>query len=128
MADIDRFKQINDTYGHQAGDMVLEAVSHCLYDLKRPFESIGRYGGEEFLMVMPGCSLEMALSRSEELRRKIEGLTFQLGSAMIGVTCSFGVAGGCKPSTAQELVGRADSALYTAKREGRNRVQCESNS
>lgn len=123
MADIDRFKQINDTYGHQAGDMVLEAVSQCLSDLKGPHDSIGRYGGEEFLMVMPGCSLESALSRSEELRRKIEGLTLHFGSTMIGVTCSFGVSGGCKLSRAQELVGRADAALYAAKREGRNQVQ-----
>jgi len=125
MADIDHFKLINDSYGHQAGDLVLESVSRCISDLRRPYDSIGRYGGEEFLMVMPGCSLESAFGRSEELRRRVEALTMRLGSTTISVTCSFGVAVGYNPATAEELVGYADSALYAAKREGRNRVRME---
>jgi len=123
MADLDHFKQINDTYGHQAGDLVLESVSQCISDLKRPYDSIGRYGGEEFLMVLPGCSLEHASNRSEELRRMVEDLTIRLGSTTLHVTCSFGIAGSDTPATAEELVAQADSALYAAKRAGRNQIQ-----
>jgi diguanylate cyclase (GGDEF)-like protein len=123
MVDLDHFKLVNDTWGHLAGDAVLRDVSDCLRQGLRRNESIGRYGGEEFLVLIPLCSFSTAVIRAEELRVAIQAHTVPISGREIAVTCSFGVAGyepGC--SVVEELIGRADEALYVAKNRGRNCV------
>jgi diguanylate cyclase (GGDEF)-like protein len=122
MADLDHFKAINDTWGHLAGDAVLHDASDCLRKRLRRFEAIGRYGGEEFLILLPDCSMTTALRRAEELRASIEKLTIQIGSRAISVTSSFGAAEYEPGNSVEELIGKADACLYAAKNEGRNRV------
>ena len=123
MADLDHFKSINDTYGHLAGDRVLQEVACQIAGLTRPYDSAGRYGGEEFLIVLPGCTLDDGLSRAEEFRHLIASHPIEYGSTKFHVTCSFGVAAEMNISTSEQLIGTADEALYLAKRSGRNRVQ-----
>lgn len=124
LADVDHFKRINDTWGHQAGDVVLQTVARQLKDCLRPYDLIGRYGGEEFVIVLPGCGASGAVALAERLRTQIaqEVITFPGGSAM--VTASLGVAvsprGDVTPDT---LIRAADRALYRAKQRGRNRVE-----
>jgi diguanylate cyclase (GGDEF)-like protein len=123
MADLDHFKQINDNLGHQAGDSVLKTVSRTLSEHMRPYDSIGRYGGEEFLIVLPGCSIENALTRAEEFRAAVQELSVCSGSRTFAVTCSFGVAGDATLQDSEAFVAVADAALYAAKSAGRNRVE-----
>jgi diguanylate cyclase (GGDEF)-like protein len=125
MADLDHFKEINDTSGHLAGDMVLRNISDQLRGGLRRQEAIGRYGGEEFLVVLPNCTLATALTRAEELRRAIEAQPISIGKLEIAVTCSFGLAEFIPGSVTEELVGEADAALYVAKNEGRNCVRAQ---
>ena len=122
MADLDHFKQVNDTYGHLAGDCVLQEVARRIGVLMRPYDAVGRYGGEEFMIVLPGCTQADALKRAEELRRTVYDLPIPFGSESLTVTCSFGLASALNVLGCQELVAAADKALYTAKRTGRNRV------
>lgn len=120
MADLDHFKLVNDTQGHSTGDLVLVEVANRFVQLTRIYDFTGRYGGEEFLIVLPGCSLSDALKRAEDFRLAVAGTPVLTGSGQISVTCSFGVASDCGNSPAQELINRADEALYRAKRSGRN--------
>lgn len=123
MADLDHFKNVNDTLGHLAGDTVLQAVSDCVRNGLRRHEAIGRYGGEEFLILLSGCPLDAAVRRAEAIRAAIETTPIQFGSESISVTCSFGVAecgSGCSVS---DFIAEADAALYVAKNEGRNCVR-----
>lgn len=122
--DIDRFKQINDTYGHRAGDMVLTQVAHIVAVSSGLNERPGRYGGEEFLSVLGGASLPMALHRAERLRAAVARHPLILpNGAGIAVTISIGVAAAPAHSTqAEALLNAADDALYRAKDTGRNRV------
>jgi two-component system, cell cycle response regulator len=125
MADVDYFKKINDTYGHLAGDTVLRLIAERMRSTLRSFDSIGRYGGEEFLVVLPGCDRECAEYLAERLRSCISGESVDTPEAMIPVTISLGVAAsskGCKRD-AESLVKAADNALYRAKENGRNRVE-----
>jgi len=122
MADLDHFKNVNDTFGHPAGDTVLRAVSDHLRQGLRRFEAIGRYGGEEFLVLLPRCSPATAAERAETLRQSIQASAVPIDQRNITVTCSFGVAEYISGSGAQQLVADADSALYCAKSNGRNCV------
>ncbi|MGZ6317424.1 MAG: diguanylate cyclase [Anaerolineales bacterium] len=123
MGDIDYFKQLNDTYGHQAGDEVLKALGEVLREHARSGDIPCRYGGEEFVVILPDMPLEAARDRAELVRRDFSDLRFAFGDAQLGVTISIGVS--VYPddgTTADELIGAADQALYEAKQTGRNRV------
>jgi diguanylate cyclase (GGDEF)-like protein len=121
MVDLDRFKSINDTRGHLAGDAVLREAARRLKSAARRYDSVGRYGGEEFLVVLPGCDLDDAVLQAERMREAIGGTPFLLPCQPVAVTASLGVAcsSRCSPAT---LVREADDALYLAKADGRNRV------
>jgi len=125
MADIDHFKQINDTYGHLAGDAVLREAARRMSAILRKYDSIGRYGGEEFLIVIPGGQLADSLAVAERLRQAVGNEPYMLFDANCWTTASFGLAwNDCPDSTdANRLLREADSALYSAKRHGRNRVE-----
>ncbi|MDB5970252.1 MAG: hypothetical protein JWQ90_2702 [Hydrocarboniphaga sp.] len=128
MADFDHFKRLNDRHGHQVGDAVLQAWGELLRQEMRASDILCRYGGEEFAIVLPRCSLEQAAARAESLRKKLEDqiLTTRYTPTPIMVTISLGVA--CAQAGAgspEDLIRAADGALYRAKNLGRNRVQCE---
>ena len=113
MLDIDHFKSYNDRFGHQGGDLLLEAVSAAWAEELRGGDFAGRYGGEEFLVVLPRCSMDSAVATADRLRDAVPG----------DVTCSAGVATWDGSETADALVARADRALYTAKSRGRDRTE-----
>jgi two-component system cell cycle response regulator len=121
MADLDRFKSINDTRGHLAGDAVLREAARRLKGAARRYDSVGRYGGEEFLMVLPGCTLADGWRQAERLREAIAGAPFPVDNGGMHVTCSFGLASTEQTAPAR-LVREADEALYRAKAQGRDRV------
>ncbi len=120
--DIDHFKIVNDTYGHAAGDAVIQNVVNATKEKIRESDTICRWGGEEFLLLLPDCSLEAALKLAEGIRETIEEQVIVYDSAKISVTASLGVAMYRKDETQVELLKRADSALYEAKNAGRNQV------
>jgi len=127
MLDIDNFKKVNDTYGHQQGDVVLREVAKVLRATAREIDEPARYGGEELAVVLPSTDLEGAFHFAERLRESIEELRLELpggGGDVMQITASFGVA--AVPGSAQDergLVAAADSALYAAKRAGKNRTE-----
>ncbi len=125
MLDIDHFKKINDTYGHLAGDQVLQAMAKCLTGCVRPMDTVARYGGEEFAVVMPNCQVSFGETVAERIRRAIESLDISVApSVRVKITASIG--GAYAPewvrSTSNLWTERADVQLYRAKSEGRNRV------
>ena len=122
MADLDHFKQVNDTWGHLAGDAVLREVSDSLRQGLRRNEVVGKYGGEEFLVLLPLCSFSIARKRAEELRTAVKAHSIPISGKQIYVTCSFGIAECEADSTVEDLIGKADAALYVAKSRGRNCV------
>ncbi len=126
MADIDHFKRVNDTFGHIAGDAVLRIVAQKMHSMVRAYDSIGRYGGEEFLIILPECGLDCAATFAERLRLYIGRDGIDTPDGMIRVTISLGVATATGRNNRQgehALVRAADSALYKAKENGRNRVE-----
>lgn len=125
MVDLDHFKQINDTWGHEAGDYVLIAAAEVLQKNVRQNDRVGRYGGEEFLLVLPGADLEGARLLAERCRQQLEALEVMLfdgrrlrASASMGVCCNQRE----RTLTPEMMLRRADKALYVAKESGRNRV------
>jgi two-component system, cell cycle response regulator len=126
LTDIDHFKKVNDTYGHQAGDLVLRRFSKTLSASMRPYDFIGRYGGEEFVVCLSGADEREARSAAERMRRQIEEVEIALpdGLQPIRITASFGISSYAPEpgETMDLLIKRADDALYRAKDEGRNRV------
>jgi diguanylate cyclase (GGDEF)-like protein len=124
MGDIDHFKDINDTWGHPAGDRVLEVVSERLRAaLRQDVDIAGRYGGEEFLIVVPQTGIEGARDCAERLRSAVEGASIDAETeAPLRVTMSFGVAQLSPGESGKDLIARADAALYEAKEAGRNQV------
>ena len=124
MLDIDHFKNFNDTFGHEAGDVVLKQVADVFVKATRKGDVAGRFGGEEFLLIMPGADTRQAVDRSDKVREAIQALTLTHAGQQLGtVTASFGVATfpGAGETTL-ELIDAADKALYAAKGAGRNRV------
>jgi len=124
LADLDHFKQVNDTYGHLTGDFVLQEYARRIAAVIRDYDSAGRYGGEEIVLVLPGLSMEAALERLAGIHAALSEPSFVYKGQHIRVTCSFGFAQfmpGIDDINA--LVERADRALYTAKAQGRNRVE-----
>jgi diguanylate cyclase (GGDEF)-like protein len=123
MIDADHFKNINDTYGHPAGDAVLKQMASIFHETLRSLDSAGRYGGEEFLVVMTGSAGENAFQAAERIRRAVSEHTFTYGNNSLKVNVSIGIT---KSSPQDEnehrLIERADQALYQAKRNGRNQV------
>ncbi|MBY0235762.1 MAG: GGDEF domain-containing protein, partial [Burkholderiaceae bacterium] len=117
MMDIDHFKRVNDNYGHLAGDKVLQSVAKTLQSRLREQDQIGRFGGEEFLLILPDTSLEGALTLAEDLRAAVESSPTTWEQQTIRVTISIGVWGGLisPADTADTLVGAADTAMYRAK-------------
>ena len=127
LCDIDHFKQVNDVHGHQVGDEVLEEVSTRLLDAVRPYDAVGRYGGEEFLIVLNGCSAEDLEVRAEQARKAICGRVFSTSDGSILVSMSIGattIQDWDKTDAVQPFLKEADEALYRAKAAGRNRVIC----
>lgn len=124
LTDIDRFKAINDTYGHHAGDQVLVNFAHTLRAAVREVDLVGRWGGEEFVILMPGTALEEARRAAERMRQAVAAAPACLGEAAYAYTASFGVAAfTAAMPTLDDLLRRADQALYRAKENGRNRVE-----
>lgn len=124
IADIDHFKRVNDSYGHEAGDAVLRHVSRLLQDRVRPVDVCARFGGEEIVILCPRTGLDGATLLAERLREAIAAAPLRHDGLEIAVTASFGVAS--HPRSVRDsdgLLGAADAALYAAKREGRNRVR-----
>ncbi|HSQ29913.1 MAG TPA: diguanylate cyclase [Gemmatimonadaceae bacterium] len=124
MCDLDRFKSVNDTYGHQAGDAVLKQFARILRHEVREIDRAGRYGGEEFMLLLPGTVLDAAVTFAERVRKQVEAHTFTFDGTSIRRTASFGVSAWPHPRIANSdvLVRAADDALYVAKETGRNKV------
>lgn len=120
LGDIDHFKQLNDTYGHQAGDAVLRALRELFTQMVRDSDLVCRWGGEEILIVMPDVSAEVALARIERLREALAARTIGFGNHQLRVTISFGISAQQDGASADEIIGAADMALYEAKAAGRN--------
>jgi two-component system cell cycle response regulator len=126
LTDIDYFKKVNDRHGHQVGDLVLQRFTERLSESSRPYDFVGRYGGEEFVVCLPGADISQAGSVAERMRRRVEEMRITLpdSSQSIRITGSFGVASlrAGSEETVDLITGRADDTMYRAKREGRNRV------
>lgn len=123
MFDIDHFKRVNDTYGHQAGDKVIEQVAHLVREHVRDSDVAGRYGGEEFGVVLSDTDKAGARMFAERLRKAVEEMDVPYGDVVIRFTISLGVADLSQPSNSHaDLIAWADEALYTSKKTGRNRV------
>ena len=125
IVDLDHFKNINDTYGHFAGDAVLQEAARRMQSAVRPYDGIGRYGGEEFLIILPGCDGQSACAQAERLRSQIAKEPFVLPECSFTLTASFGATSTVpgQPAMAEGLIRKADEALYRAKKLGRNRVE-----
>ena len=123
LIDIDHFKKVNDTYGHLTGDLVLKEIGSIFMRSLRSYDCVGRYGGEEFLLILPNCKLESALMRAEQLRQAVESARIQDRGTTLRVTASFGVVAPFPtPCETYAVIRAADMALYQAKNNGRNRV------
>lgn len=123
MADIDHFKSVNDEHGHLAGDTVLREVAKGMSGSVRAYDAVGRYGGEEFLIVVPGCNLTEASQLAERLRNNVRNVAVQAPGVSIPITLSFGVADVSVCHNSVDLLRSADEALYAAKKSGRDRVE-----
>ncbi len=123
VADLDNFKELNDRFGHLCGDHVLAGIGAELLHHVRAFDTVGRWGGEEFIFVLPGTSLADATGFAERLRTAIEACSFECGGHVHSVTASFGVADGTADGMSHRVVRRADDAMYAAKEAGRNAVR-----
>jgi diguanylate cyclase (GGDEF)-like protein len=123
MLDLDHFKQVNDTHGHTAGDKVIKAMAHLLRQRLRKTDALGRYGGEEFLVVLPRCAAPEALTLMNSVREHFSSLPFLANGQNFHVTMSAGIAcyEGGEPAP-ERLLEMADEALYNAKSGGRNQV------
>ena len=128
LLDIDHFKRVNDTWGHSAGDEVLKGIGQLLRESCRVYDVPGRYGGEEFCIVLPETKLGNTSVVAERIRQRIEATELNCGGESIAVTASIGIAGMEEPGSQEilspaALIDRADRALYSAKSHGRNRIE-----
>ncbi|MFQ5354678.1 MAG: GGDEF domain-containing protein, partial [Thermodesulfobacteriota bacterium] len=122
MLDIDHFKNVNDTYGHQAGDAVLKACVERVSGCIRPYDFVGRYGGEEFLLVLPGTDETSAKLVCERIRERVQAEPFTYDEIKIHCTLSIGIATWSGREDVDKLLEASDKALYVAKNSGRNCV------
>ncbi len=124
LIDLDHFKNVNDSYGHAAGDLVIKEAAVALRSALRDVDLVGRWGGEEFLMLIPARSIGQGMTIAERTRADLEKLRFDIEGVQISVTASFGVAfGSARSESLSDLLARADDALYAAKEGGRNQVR-----
>jgi two-component system cell cycle response regulator len=125
LADLDHFKNINDTYGHMCGDAVLKEAARRIIDCSRTYDTVGRYGGEEFLAVVVSADESITLALAERMRLAIESRPFATDSGELNITASFGIAAStdASPCDVNVLLQLAEEALYRAKRHGRNRSE-----
>ncbi|UCD36699.1 MAG: GGDEF domain-containing response regulator [Fidelibacterota bacterium] len=124
MIDIDRFKKVNDTYGHIVGDVVLKRIAQTLKEQTRRSDFVGRYGGEEFLVILPETSLGKAVFLAEKLREQVANLAIKAnGTILKGTSISIGAAAFDNDASVDEFINRSDKWLYKAKEAGRNQVQ-----
>jgi diguanylate cyclase (GGDEF)-like protein len=125
LCDLDHFKQINDVYGHLVGDKVLQEVALRLSASTRPYDAVGRYGGEEFLILLTGCNADLAKVRAEEICEAVSRRPFAIEDKLLSPTLSIGTVTSSEWSSgvsADQLLHQADQALYRAKANGRNCV------
>jgi diguanylate cyclase (GGDEF)-like protein len=124
LADIDHFKAINDTWGHAAGDLALREATNRIKRSLRSYDAVGRYGGEEFLVILPGADLEQTQTLADRMREEIRSAPISWRDASIPLSSSFGCTSAVADGliTASDLIRIADEALYAAKRDGRDRV------
>jgi len=122
MADIDHFKEVNDTHGHKAGDRVLKDVAAILSDALRMPDKVGRYGGEEFLMILPHTTLTQGRKIADRIRASVSKWDFDLGAKKIHLTISIGLCQFKSGEDLEQFLSHADKALYEAKKGGRNLV------
>ena len=122
MIDIDKFKNVNDNYGHQCGDMVIREIGARLQAGLRKYDYAGRYGGEEFFVVLSNSNEQQAFGIAERFRKDMEELRFQCGGESIGVTVSIGAARYAQGESQESWIERVDRAMYQAKQSGRNRI------
>ncbi len=122
IGDLDHFKAINDTHGHEVGDKVLTAVGQAMASAVRDIDHLGRWGGEEFLVVLPDADQASALQIAERLRQRVAAVTVPSGAATLKVSMTFGVSQVTGRESAEQAIARADVALYDGKHGGRNRV------
>ena len=123
MVDVDHFKAINDSRGHVAGDLVLQIIASEIAAVVRPYDSVGRYGGEEFLIVAPACALSETWDLAERIRTSVANCSIVAAGAAVSVSLSLGITTGRSASDSEKLLHAADTALYQAKNAGRNRVE-----
>jgi diguanylate cyclase (GGDEF)-like protein len=122
MVDIDFFKKVNDTYGHQAGDQVLKQVSAAITKTLREHDIVGRYGGEEYIVGLINITSELAHQVAERIRQIVAGTSIKINEQTISVTVSIGMTCLCEEDNLHDLIKRSDTALYSAKKSGRNCV------
>ncbi len=120
--DLDNFKVINDTFGHQAGDVVLTKFSNLIKLELRTSDYLARYGGEEFILALPETSYDNAALIAERIRKKVSEMVVQYDDKEISITTSIGIGSNDEDTTLESLIYRTDTALYAAKRKGRNLV------
>ena len=124
MIDVDHFKKVNDTYGHQSGDATLVEVASRVRRVLREYDAVGRYGGEEFIVLLSNTNLEPALKLCDRIRKAIQDQPISTPGGMISVTASIGLASNhAGPVTPEGIIAVADAALYRAKANGRNRIE-----
>jgi two-component system, cell cycle response regulator len=128
LVDVDHFKKVNDGFGHETGDYVLKEVTQRLTSSLREYDGVGRYGGEEFLLIIPGCDLVTTVRRANQIKALVSDKPILSPAGEMNVTVSMGVTVAESSTNADMLLHRADTALYQAKRNGRNRVEQASGS
>lgn len=123
LVDVDHFKKVNDGLGHETGDLVLKEVTQRLTCSLREYDGVGRYGGEEFLLIIPGCDLATTVRRANQIRELVSVKPILTSNGPVAVTVSMGITVAQSSTNSELLLRAADSALYQAKRNGRNRVE-----
>jgi diguanylate cyclase (GGDEF)-like protein len=122
MIDIDHFKRVNDTYGHQVGDQAIQAMADACKKLMRPTDIVARYGGEEFIITLTHTEEPGAVKVAERLRQAVSEIALATERGTLSFTISIGVSTYVKSNRLEQIIGAADEALYAAKKGGRNRV------
>ena len=125
MFDIDHFKEINDNFGHQHGDETIKTIGSRLINIMRKYDNAGRYGGEEFFIILPNTSTDQAAMIAERFRGELESMPIHYMGAVIHITASFGVAEYLEGESRESWMNRADKAMYEAKQNGRNQVRTD---